>query len=229
MGATQNVVSQRAKPEIEADLMKQSLAGDHDALQVIFSRHAPALYKTALRLVGSPEDAEDVVQEGMLNAFRNLGRFEGRSQFSTWLTRIVINAGLMRLRSRRAKPAVSLDEKLAADDDLTFADQLRDHAPNPEQLCAQAEFRGIVNRNLDTLSPVLRSAFVLREVQGLSTQEAAETLGISEGTLKARLHRAKRQLTDLVGRALQGRHDSKPDRRAGRLGFQPIASACASD
>ncbi len=229
MGSTQNVVSQRINPQIEADLMKQSLAGDPDALQVIFSRHAPALYQTALRLVGSPEDAEDVVQEGMLNAFRNLGRFEGRSQFSTWLTRIVINAGLMRLRSRRAKPVVSLDEQLAADDDLTFADQLRDNAPNPEQLCAQTEFRGIVNRNLDTLSPVLRSAFVLREVQGLSTQEAAETLGISEGTLKARLHRAKRQLTDLVGRALQGRRDSKSDRRAGRLGFHPLPSACASD
>lgn len=229
MGATQRVVSQSVNSGVEADLLKRSLAGEQEALQVIFSRHAPALYQTALRLVGTPEDAQDVVQEGMLNAFRNLRRFEGRSQFSTWLTRIVINAGLMRLRSRRAKPVVSLDEQLAADDDMTFADQLPGNAPNPEQIYAREELRAIVSSNLDTLSPVLRSAFLLREVQGLSTQEAAESLGISEGTLKARLHRAKRQLTTLVRRALQSHRETKASRPERRLAFDPLCSACASD
>jgi RNA polymerase sigma-70 factor (ECF subfamily) len=229
MGATPRAMSQAVTSGVEADLLKRSLAGEQEALEVIFSRHAPALYQTALRLVGTPEDAQDVVQEGMLNAFRNLRRFEGRSQFSTWLTRIVINAGLMRLRSRRAKPVVSLDEQLAADDNMTFAEQLPANAPNPEQLYAREELRAIVSSNLDTLSPVLRSAFLLREVQGLSTQEAAESLGISEGTLKARLHRAKRQLTTLVGRALQSRRETKACRREQRLAFDPLCSACASD
>ena len=212
----------------EGDLIQQAIGGDHDALETIFSRHSPALYQTALRLVGTPEEAEDVLQEGMLNAFRNLRRFEGRSQFSTWLTRIVINAGLMRLRSRRARPVVSLDEKLSADDDATFADQFPDGGPNPEQVFAREELRNILHRHLSRLSPVLRSAFLLREVQGLSTQEAAESLGVSEGTLKARLHRAKRQLADLFGRALGVSGEARSGRRR-RPSMEQAACNCASD
>jgi RNA polymerase sigma-70 factor, ECF subfamily len=212
----------------QAGLIRQAIAGDQEALEQIFSRNSPALYQTALRLVGTPEEAEDVLQEGMLNAFRNLRRFEGRSQFSTWLTRIVINAGLMRLRSRKARPAVSLDEKLTEEDDVTFADQFADKGPNPEQVYAREELRGILDRHLSRLSPVLRSAFLLREVQGLSTQEAAETLGVSEGTLKARLHRAKRQLANLFGRALGGSRDAEHGRRR-RPSLNPAVSTCASD
>jgi RNA polymerase sigma-70 factor (ECF subfamily) len=212
----------------EAGLIRRATAGDQDALEQIFSRHSPALYQTALRLVGTPEEAEDVLQEGMLNAFRNLRRFEGRSQFSTWLTRIVINAGLMRLRSRRARPVVSLDEKLSSEDDATFADQFADAGPNPEQVYAREELRDILHRHLSRLSPVLRSAFMLREVQGLSTQGAAESLGVSEGTLKARLHRAKRQLVNLFGRAL-GANGAAQNGRKRRATFTPAASPCASD
>lgn len=212
----------------EVDLLRRATSGDQDALERIFSRHSSALYQTALRLVGTPEEAEDVLQEGMLNAFRNLRRFEGRSQFSTWLTRIVINAALMRLRSRRARPVVSLDEKLSSEDDTTFADHFAGAGPNPEQLYAREELRGMLHRQLSRLSPVLRSAFLLREVQGLSTQEAAESLGVSEGTLKARLHRAKRQLASLFGRALGGSREGRNGRK-GRPVFAPAASPCASD
>ncbi len=94
----------------EAALLRRALTGDHIALEMLFARNNRALYQTALRLLGNPEDAEDALQEGMLAAYRNLRHFEGRSQFSTWLTRIVINAALMRRRSRRAHPAVSLDD-----------------------------------------------------------------------------------------------------------------------
>ena len=210
----------------ESELIGRATAGDPDALEHIFSRHSPALYQTALRLVGTPEEAEDVVQEGLLNAFRNLRRFEGRSQFSTWLTRIVINAALMRLRSRRSRPVVSLDEKLSTEDETTFADQFADAGPNPEQVYAREELRSILYRHLARLSPVLRTAFLLREVQGLSTQEAAESLGVSEGTLKARLHRAKRQLSELFGRAV-GATRGLPDGRKHRPALDP--AACASD
>ena len=208
-------------------LIRRAQAGNHDALEKLFSNLSPALYQTALRLVGTPEEAEDVLQEGMLSAYRNLRRFEGRSQFSTWLTRIVINAALMRLRSRRSRPAVSLDERLAEDDDMTFADQFPDNAPNPEQVVARRELEDVLRRNLETLSPVLRSAFILREMEGFSTEEAAEELGISQGTLKARLHRAKRQLARVVGRALRPARSREP--REPRIRLQAMPSACASD
>src|SRR5579863_4383376 len=95
----------------EAALVRKAIAGEEGALEILFAQHSRTLYQTALRLLGNPEDAEDALQEGMLSAYRNLQRFEGRSQFSTWLTRIVINAALMRRRSRRSHPAVSLDEE----------------------------------------------------------------------------------------------------------------------
>ena len=96
-------------PLEEARLIRRAMRGDSSALDSLFARHNRALYQTALRLLGNAEDAEDALQEGLLAAYRNLPRFEGRSQFSTWLTRIVINAALMRLRSKRARPAISLE------------------------------------------------------------------------------------------------------------------------
>ena len=225
--------SSRLAPHLVPDkdpqevLIEKAQAGNQDALEALFSNLSPALYQTALRLVGTPEEAEDVLQEGMLSAFRNLRRFEGRSQFSTWLTRIVINAALMRLRSRRSRPAVSLDERLAEDDEMTFADQFPDGAPSPEQIVARRELEDLLRRNLQTLSPVLRSAFILREMEGFSTEEAAEELGISQGTLKARLHRAKRQLSRLIGRALRPGQRQEP--RESALGLHAMPSACASD
>jgi RNA polymerase sigma-70 factor, ECF subfamily len=211
----------------QAALIEKAQAGNQDALETLFANQSPALYQTALRLVGTPEEAEDVLQEGMMSAYRNLRRFEGRSQFSTWLTRIVINAALMRLRSRRSRPAVSLDERLAEDDEMTFADQFPDTAPSPEQIVARRELEDLLRRNLQTLSPVLRSAFILREMEGFSTEEAADELGISQGTLKARLHRAKRQLSRLIGRAL--RPNGANERREPPIRLRAIPSACASD
>jgi len=219
---------QQQQRESQEALIRRAQAGNPEALEALFSNLSPALYQTALRLVGTPEEAEDVLQEGMMSAYRNLRRFEGRSQFSTWLTRIVINAALMRLRSRRSRPAVSLDERLAEDDDMTFADQFPDGAPSPEQTVARRELEDLLRRNLQTLSPVLRSAFILREMEGFSTEEAAEELGISQGTLKARLHRAKRQLARLIGRALRPAGAAREPREP-RIRLQAMPSACASD
>jgi RNA polymerase sigma-70 factor (ECF subfamily) len=221
---------QPSKPQMDPlALIERAKAGDQGALEALFTNLSPALYQTALRLVGTPEEAEDVLQEGMLSAYRNLRRFEGRSQFSTWLTRIVINAALMRLRSRRARPAVSLDERLAEDDDMTFADQFPDTAPSPEQVVAWRELEDVLRRNLATLSPVLRSAFILREMEGFTTEEAAEELGISEGTLKARLHRAKKQLARLVGRALHPGSGRSERQERPRISLGALPSPCASD
>ncbi len=195
----------------EEELIRESLRGNQNALDQLFGRYSRALYPTALKLMGNPEDAEDALQDGLLSAFRNLRRFEGRSQFSTWLTRIVINAALMRLRSKRAHPAASIDADSNGDaDELAAAERIADRAPDPEVLYAQKEVHEIFERHLEELSAPLRSAFVLREVEGLSTEEAAQTLGVPEGTLKSQLHRARLQLTSLLRTALGLESEGSP-------------------
>jgi RNA polymerase sigma-70 factor (ECF subfamily) len=185
----------------ENELIERGLAGDKRALDVLFARHTRSLYQTALRVLGNPEDAEEALQEGLLSAYRNLPRFERRSQFSTWLTRIVINAALMRRRSKRARPAVSLDECMG-EGELPLAERFADEAPNPEQLYAGTELGDRVNKKLAEISPVLRTAFWLREIEGLSAEEAADLLGVSRNTLKARLWRARQELAARLGLSL---------------------------
>lgn len=192
--------------ENEAKLIRAGQRGDHQAMETLFRRYQRPLFQTALRVLGNAEDAEDALQDGMLSAYRNLKRFEGRSQFSTWLTRIVINAALMRRRSAKSRPAVSLDET-PREDELPAAERFADDGPNPEEVFASTEIREMISENLDELSPLLRTAFVLREVQGYSTGEAAKKLGVTENTLKARLWRARHQLAERLGSRLRRMKD----------------------
>jgi len=201
----------RAKPN-EDELIRKALQGDSDALETLFARNNRALYQTALRLLGNPQDAEDALQESLLAAYRNLRRFEGRSQFSTWLIRIVINTALMRRRSLRARPAVSLDGP--PEDELPLAERFADLGPNPEQAYARKELNEILEENLEDLPPLLRSAFLLRELQGLSTREAARTLGVTENALKARLWRARQELAARVGGRLRRDNPDSEDSAA---------------
>jgi RNA polymerase sigma-70 factor (ECF subfamily) len=185
----------------EEQLIEQGLKGDARSLDALFERNTRSLYQTALRVLGNPEDAEEALQEGLLSAYRNLPRFEKRSQFSTWLTRIVINAALMRRRSKRARPAVSLDE-VATEGELPLAERFADDGPNPEQLYAGTELGDRMNKKLAEISPLLRTAFWLREIEGLSAEEAAHLLGVSRNTLKARLWRARQELAARLGLTL---------------------------
>jgi RNA polymerase sigma-70 factor (ECF subfamily) len=139
-----NSVTNSTAPN-EATLVRQAIAGEEGALEILFAQHSRALFQTALRLLGNPEDAEDALQEAMLSAYRNLPRFEGRSQFSTWMTRIVINAALMRRRSKRAHPALSLDD--SSEDRTPIAERFADGNPSPEQLYASAELSARVKEN----------------------------------------------------------------------------------
>ena len=190
----------------EEKLIRAGQRGDHEAVETLFRRYHRPLFQTALRVLGNTEDAEDALQDGLLSAYRNLKRFEGRSQFSTWLTRIVINAALMRRRSAKARPAISLDEP-PREDELPAAERFADDGLTPEQVFANTEIREMLSENLDQLSPLLRTAFVLREVQGYSTGEAAKKLGVTENTLKARLWRARHQLAERLGRRLRRMRD----------------------
>lgn len=211
----------------EATLVRKAIAGEEGALEMLFAQHSRALFQTALRLLGNPEDAEDALQEAMLSAYRNLPRFEGRSQFSTWMTRIVINAALMRRRSKRAHPALSLDD--SSEDKTPIAERFADGHPSPEQLYASAELSARVRENLQTLSPLLRNAFKLRELEGLTADEAARALGVSRNTLKARLWRARQQLAGRLGDVLrQGSRITQSTRQlAARL--QPAAGVASGD
>lgn len=186
----------------EEKLIRAGQKGDAQAVEALFRRYQRPLFQTALRVLGNTEDAEDALQDGLLSAYRNMRRFEGRSQFSTWLTRIVINAALMRRRSAKARPAVSLDEP-PREDELPIAERFAADEPNPEQVFAGTELREIISENLDELSPLLRTAFVLREVEGYSTGEAAKKLGVTENTLKARLWRARHQLAERLGQRIR--------------------------
>jgi RNA polymerase sigma-70 factor (ECF subfamily) len=190
----------------EVKLIRAGQRGDSQAVEALFRRYQRPLFQTALRVLGNAEDAEDALQDGLLSAYRNLKRFEGRSQFSTWLTRIVINAALMRRRSAKSRPAISLDET-PREDELPASERFADDGPNPEQVYAGTELRQMINANLDELSPLLRTAFVLREVQGYSTGEAAKKLGVTENTLKARLWRARHQMAERLGRRLKRMKD----------------------
>ncbi len=189
--------------QTEDELIERGLRGDARALDALFARNTRSLYQTAFRVLGNPEDAEEALQEGLLSAYRNLPRFERRSQFSTWLTRIVINAALMRRRSKRSRPAVSLDEVIA-DGEIPLAERFADEGPNPEQLYAGTELGDRMNKKLAEISPLLRTAFWLREIEGLSAEEAASVLGVSRNTLKARLWRARQELAARLGLSLDG-------------------------
>ncbi|MGB2590717.1 MAG: sigma-70 family RNA polymerase sigma factor [Candidatus Acidiferrum sp.] len=198
----------------EDKLIRAGQRGDSQAVETLFRRYHRPLFQTALRVLGNTEDAEDALQDGLLSAYRNMKRFEGRSQFSTWLTRIVINAALMRRRSAKSRPAVSLDEP-PREDELPISERFAAEGPNPEQLFAGTELREMISENLHELSPLLRTAFVLREVEGYSTGEAAKKLGVTENTLKARLWRARHQLAERLSRRLRR---IKDDMTAGGMG-----------
>jgi RNA polymerase sigma-70 factor (ECF subfamily) len=132
-----------------------------------------------------------------LKAFQHLGDFREDSQFSTWLFRITVNQALMKLRKRRTTKEVSLDEDFQTDGDM-LPREVTDWAPNPEELYRASELRDILIKTLKELRPILRTAFVLRDIEGLSIDQTAEVLDLSPAAVKARLWRARLQLRELL-------------------------------
>lgn len=146
-------------------------------------------------MMGNPQEAEEVLQESFISAFRSLDRFEGRSQLATWLYRIAYNAALMRLRKRQL-PTSSIDEPLVSEDGEELPRQLIDWASLPDDVALNNELRVELDKAVATLPATLRSVFVLRDIEGLSTAEVAETLGLTETNVKVRLHRARLALRE---------------------------------
>jgi RNA polymerase sigma-70 factor (ECF subfamily) len=191
----------------EESLIRAGQRGDVQALNTLFHRHQRTLFHSALGIMGNPQDAEDALQDGLLSAFRNLKSFRGHSQFSTWLTRVVINAALMRRRSQAVRPGAAAAEPVNNLDESPITERLVSSGLNPEQLFGRSEIREIIRDHVDELAPILRSAFVLRKIREYSTSETAKMLRVSEETLKGRLWRARRELAKRVSRSLlQGVH-----------------------
>jgi RNA polymerase sigma-70 factor (ECF subfamily) len=165
-------------------------------LDGVVSRYLPMFYKRALRFLGNAPDAEDAVQDALLSAYRHLGQFRGQAQLSTWLMTIVTNAARMQLRRRHSR-CFSLDQE-QGEDRLTFSERLPDSKPSPEEVCSTVEARNRLVEGVEQLSPKLRRAFQLRDIDGLTTKEAAHVLGVPQGTVKARLARARAKLARVV-------------------------------
>ena len=165
--------------------------------------HGNQMYAVALRIVGDSDEAEEVVQEAFISACSKVDSFEGRSKLSTWLYRITTNAALMRLRKQRGD-TVSLDEPQLMEEGDLVPRQLGDWQMEPSQEALTTELRQVMDEAVQGLNPTLRAAFVLRDIQGLSTEEAAAALDISESALKVRLHRARLQLRESLADYLAG-------------------------
>jgi RNA polymerase sigma-70 factor, ECF subfamily len=167
----------------------------------VISSYSPVLFRVALRRLRNVEDAEDAVQDALLSAYKHIGQFEGRSQLSTWLTSIVTNTAGMKLRQHLRHETVSLDQS-QENDGGTFANKLKDARPNPETICAQTEMDQTLRQALAQLSPKLRDAIQMRDLDGFSTREAAKALGISTNALKSRVTRGRATLSLLLNEVI---------------------------
>jgi RNA polymerase sigma-70 factor (ECF subfamily) len=176
-------------------LLKELQAGDSLAFAQFVEENQGQVYNLALRMLNDPQEAEDVLQETFLNAYKALPDFQGRSRLSTWLYRIASNASLMRLRKKRLE-TVSVDEPLTLDAGDSVPRQLVDWSNLPEDELISNESRHVMDEAVSELPEPLRIVFVLRDLEGLSTAETGEVLGLSEGAVKTRLHRARLKLRE---------------------------------
>jgi RNA polymerase sigma-70 factor (ECF subfamily) len=170
--------------------LKRLQTGDPLAFAQLVEENHGQVYNLALRMLGDPQEAEDVLQETFLSAYKALPGFEGRSSLSTWLYRIASNASLMRLR-RKQPDTISVDEPLTLDAGNSLPRQLVDWSNLPEEELLSSESRQAMDEAVSELPEPLRIVFILRDLQGLSTAETGEVLGLSEGAVKTRLHRAR--------------------------------------
>lgn len=176
-------------------LVAEAKAGSYAAFEELVSRYEKKIYRLGINLTGNPEDAEDVLQETFLKAFQHLPDFREDSRFYTWIVRIAVNEGLMKLRKRRSDKSVPMEDTVDEEGSV-MPREVADWRPNPEQQLAQAELETILNDAARSLPPTFRTVFFLRDVEGLSTQETAELLGLTVSAVKARLFRARLQLRD---------------------------------
>jgi RNA polymerase sigma-70 factor (ECF subfamily) len=176
----------------DLDVIEQVLGGHTALFELLMRRYNERIYRAARAIVRNEQEAEDVMQQAYVNAFVHLHQFKGSARFSTWLTRIAINEALARVRCQ--------DRYEAFDDELSNMEPFmsRNPAENPERQAFAGELRGLLEWAIDSLPNGMREVFVLRDVEGLSTVEVAECLGVSEDVVKTRLSRGRAALRRLL-------------------------------
>lgn len=190
----------RLPPDDDLPLLDRILAGDAQAFEELVRRHERRVYRVTMAITGNQEDAEEAMQETFLKVYQHLGEFQRASRLSTWLTRIAVNEALQKRRRRRTTEP--LDESIVTDEEM-MPKQLEDWHDDPEKIYAKEEIRRIVEEAIQSLAPIYREAFVLRDVQGLTTQEAAEALGVAVPAFKSRLLRARLMMREALATHFQ--------------------------
>ena len=189
----------RAETNDDLDLVQASKNGDVAAFEQLVKRYDRKLFRIAHSVTHNREDSQDVVQETFLKAYQHLAEFRGNSQFSTWLIRITLNQSLMKLRKQRRTREVSLDEDRRTDEDA-LPREVIDWAPDAETLYSVSELRNILIKTIQELRPILRAVFVLQDLEGLSTEQTAEVLNLSQSAVKSRLWRARLELRERLNK-----------------------------
>lgn len=183
-------------PELASDeeIVSRVIAGEPLLFELLMRRHNQRVYRTVRAILGADEDAEDVMQQTYLNAYSHLASFAGNSRFSTWLTSIAVNEALGR-RRKSGVAALRIVKSMGEDDPMLH---IQSDAPDPEQQVMTSELQQLLEQEITTLPEHYRIVLMLRQVEGLSTEETAQSLGVSSDVVKTRLRRARMMLREAL-------------------------------
>jgi RNA polymerase sigma-70 factor (ECF subfamily) len=196
-----------SSPLSDAEIVARVRAGDRALFEVLMRRHNQRVYRTARAVMNDERDVEDVMQQAYINAFTHLHQFEERAQFSTWLTRITLNEAFGR-RRRLKCDSLAGPRGVADEEHGVFMEQMTSPDPDPERQAYAVELRQAIEQAVDALPEAYRVVFMLRDVEGLSTSETGEGLGLGDEAVKTRLHRARA----MIRRAMAARFGSASQR-----------------
>jgi RNA polymerase sigma-70 factor, ECF subfamily len=191
----------------DAEIVERVRAGERALFEILMRRHNQRVYRTARAIVKDERDVEDIMQQAYVNAFTHLHQFKERSQFSTWLTRIVLNEAFGRRRKLQSESMASVPPNVDQGPGA-FMERITSPQPDPEHQAYAGELRRVLEEAVDSLPETYRAVFMLRDIEGLSTSETGEGLGLGEEAVKTRLHRARalirRAVSTRIGLAAAG-------------------------